>query len=273
MSFYVRTASVNEPFTFDTIGNNREQERVIRPKGYPVYHYIQTEKGRGRIEIQGKSYILNEKEGVLLAPFVSHSYSAETESWTTLFATITGNIESSIPQILGNRKIIFTDKEQGTKIESIISSAIKKYETPPPDARALSIDCYCFLMSFVDGIYQDELKNNLLYQKYVAPIVKEIETNYHEKLTADDLSKKVYVTPQYLSRLFRRFLGSSVYEYLTLYRITKAKEFLLSKPNLEIQNISHLVGFDNASHFIAIFKKTTGITPLEFRQLNRFNFF
>jgi len=272
MPFYIRTASVNEPFTFDTIGNHWEQDRIIRPKGYPAYHYLQTESGRGRIEIQGKSYILNEGEGVLIAPFVSHSYSSETEHWTTLFVTITGNIESSIAQLLGNRKTIFIDKEQGSKIADLISSAIAKYETPPIDAKALSIDCYCFLMYFVDGVYQNDMKNNPLYQKYVAPVVKEIETNYPSKLTVDDLSRLVYVTPQYLSRLFRRFLGSSAYEYLTLYRITKAKEFLVNSSHLEIQNIANLVGFDDASHFIAMFKKTTGITPLEYRTLNRFDF-
>lgn len=271
MPFYVRSASANEPFTFDAIGNHWEQDRVIRPKGYPIYHYLQTEKGRGRIEIQGKTYTLNEGEGVLLAPYVSHSYVNETDSWITLFVTISGNIESSIAQILGNRKIIFIDREHGAKIEALISNTIKKYETPPLDAKALSVDCYRFLMFFVDGVYQDDMKNNPLYQKYVSPIVKEIETNYNSKLTVDELSQKVYVTPQYLSRLFRRFLGSSVYEYLTLYRITKAKELLFNSSHLEIQNIAHQVGFDDASHFIAMFKKTTGITPLEFRTLNRFD--
>ena len=271
MPFYVRSASSNEPFTFDTIGNHWEQDRVVRPKGYPVYHYLQTETGRGRIEIQDKTYYLSEGEGVLIAPFISHAYSAETELWTTLFVTITGNIESSISQILGNRKMIFIDKEQGSKIEALISDAIKKFETPLPDAKALSIDCYSFLMHFVDGVYQDETKNNPLYQKYVAPVVKEIETNYSLKLTVDELSRTVYVTPQYLSRLFRRFFGRSVYEYLTLYRITKAKEYLLTSPHMKIQTISNLVGFDDASHFIALFKKITGITPLEFRMLNQFD--
>lgn len=271
MPFYVRSASSSEPFTFDTIGNHWDQERVIRPKGYPIYHYLQTESGCGKIAIQGKTYLLNEGEGVLIAPFVSHSYASVTDTWTTLFVTITGNIESMIPKILGNRKVIFIDKEQGAKIESLISRAIQKYETSLPDARALSIDCYCFLMNFVDGIYQNEMKNNPLYQKYVEPVLKEIETNYNLKLTSESLSKKVYVTPQYLSRLFKRFLGSSVYEYLTLYRITKAKEYLLNNPHMEIQNIAHMVGFDDASHFIAMFKKNTGVTPQEFRILNRFN--
>ena len=83
-----------------------------------------------------------------------------------------------------------------------------------------------------------------------------------------ELGRRVYISPQYLSRLFNRFLGCSAYEYLTIYRINKAKEYLLMNPRLEVQDIAHKVGFTDASHFISIFKKITGITPLGFRKLN-----
>ena len=83
-----------------------------------------------------------------------------------------------------------------------------------------------------------------------------------------ELSRRVYVTPQYLSRLFRRFLGCSAYEYLTVFRINKAREFLVSRPDMEVQQIAGKTGFSDTSHFIAMFKKITGFTPLEFRKLN-----
>ena len=52
-----------------------------------------------------------------------------------------------------------------------------------------------------------------LYQRYIVPVVREIETNFSSDLTAQALSEKVFVSPQYLSRLFRRFFSCSVYEY------------------------------------------------------------
>ena len=72
--------------------------------------------------------------------------------------------------------------------------------------------------------------------------------------------------PQYLSRLFVRYLGCSVYEYLTNYRITKAKELLLMRRDRKIQEISHDVGYTDSSHFIVMFKKLTGMTPTQFRR-------
>ena len=50
--------------------------------------------------------------------------------------------------------------------------------------------------------------------------------------------------------------------------MNKAKEFLLTFPHAEVQEIAGKSGFTDSSHFIAMFKKTTGMTPLEFRKLN-----
>lgn len=90
--------------------------------------------------------------------------------------------------------------------------------------------------------------------KYVEPVLRLIETHYMEDLTAEKLCRQVYVSPQYLSRLFVRYLGCSVYEYLTNYRITKAKELLLMRRDRKIQEISHDVGYTDSSHFIVMFK-------------------
>ena len=67
-------------------------------------------------------------------------------------------------------------------------------------------------------------------------------------------------------RLFVRYLGCSVYEYLTNYRITKAKELLLMRRDRKIQEIAHDVGYTDSSHFIVMFKKLTGMTPAQFRR-------
>ena len=67
MPIKIRKTLLHEPITFDTIGNHWDQVPIYRPNGYPLYHYLQTEKGVGKIEIQGKSYLLNEN----LKKFVS----------------------------------------------------------------------------------------------------------------------------------------------------------------------------------------------------------
>lgn len=255
MPIIFRSTPIVEPFTFDSLGNHWEQDRVSRPNGYPFYHYLQTETGTGTVTAAGKTYILRENEGILIAPFIRHSYEKQSGSWFTLFAAFTGTIESSIPQMLGNRQIILTNKSQGLRIASILSDCMQRYQVQPLDEKRLSIDCYHLLMNFVDGVQTQKLMDDPIYQRYVDPVIKEIERHYDSELTVEALSRQVFVTPQYLSRLFRRFLNCSTYEYLTAFRIRKAKEFLITNSRLEIQHIAQKTGFSDASHFIAVFKK------------------
>ena len=78
----------------------------------------------------------------------------------------------------------------------------------------------------------------------------------------------LFVSQQYLSRVFTEFMNCSVYEYLTNYRINKAKELLLINRRRKVQDIASDVGYSDASHFIVMFRKLTGMTPAQFRKLH-----
>ncbi len=268
MPIHFRNYPVNEPFTFDSIGNHWEQAPIVRPDGYPFYHYLQTEKGQGTMEVGGRRFTLGEKDGILIPPFVRHSYTQDTDRWITSFATFTGTISSVLPQMLGQSGIIRVDREKGARIQEDIDEIMADWENLCTNAKVLSIRCYCLLTNFTDISHDRQLANEPLYRHYVAPTIKEIETHYDTPITVSELSRKVFVTPQYLCRLFRRFVGCSVYEYLTNYRISRAEELLVSNPQAEVQHIAGQVGFTDTSHFIAMFKKFTGVTPLEFRKMN-----
>lgn len=93
MPIHFRNTPVSEPFTFDSIGNHWVQENTSRPKGYPLYHYLQSEKGNGRITIQGKTHILQEGQGVLIAPFIQHSPASRKQA-LPLYRKRTGSRDS-----------------------------------------------------------------------------------------------------------------------------------------------------------------------------------
>ena len=139
------------------------------------------------------------------------------------------------------------------------------FETEPNNLHQLSCDCYSLLLHFSGGFVNSNT-SDLPWEKYVHPVLKLIEEHYMDDLTAEKLCREVYVSPQYLSRLFVRYLGCSVYEYLTSYRITRAKELLLTHRDRKIQEIGLDVGYPDASHFIVMFRKFTGMTPSQFRK-------
>ena len=268
MTVIFRSVPVDVPFTFESVGTEWEQPHVVRPEGYPYYHYLQTEKGCGRIETSVGSFVLHEDEGLLLAPHIRHSYEKESAVWYTKFASFTGTLESSIPGIVGSRSAIRIDREQGRKIAEMIGECAELCAASPYKKELLSVSCYRMLLEFAGGSHTHSLTDDPVYQNYVAPVIKEIEKRYAEPLTAAGLSSLVFITPQYLSRLFRKYMNCSTVEYLISFRISKAKELLITEPRTEIQAVAHRTGFTDASHFIATFRRITKITPAEFRRQN-----
>lgn len=67
-----------------------------------------------------------------------------------------------------------------------------------------------------------------------------------------------------MSKLVKRHTGKTFTEYLTYYRISKAKSMIL-EGTLSIKEITYAVGFNSQNYFAKVFKKYTGFTPSEFR--------
>ncbi len=75
----------------------------------------------------------------------------------------------------------------------------------------------------------------------------------------------MYLSPSYLSSLFKRSTGRTIMQYITLFRMRRACH-LLSKTNMKIVQICREAGYTNPSYFCFLFKKYFGITPNQYRE-------
>lgn len=83
---------------------------------------------------------------------------------------------------------------------------------------------------------------------------------------SDHLSAFLNVDYSYLSNLFSSFEGITIEKYLILQRIEKAKE-LIFYDELTLSEIAYQLGYSSVAHLSSQFKKTTGLTPSEFKKL------
>jgi len=91
-----------------------------------------------------------------------------------------------------------------------------------------------------------------------------IGERYAEELTLTSIAEALYVSPNYLSSLFKAETGSTFTHHLTKARMTKAKE-LLRETNLKIYAICEQVGYADQAHFSRMFKTLEGMSPYEYR--------
>jgi AraC-like DNA-binding protein len=99
----------------------------------------------------------------------------------------------------------------------------------------------------------------------ISEIVRFINQRYAEPITLQHLSKQFYMSPFYLSRVFKEVTGFTFIAYLNSTRMREAQK-LLKESNLKIIEIAAAVGIDNVSHFGRTFKQLTGTTPVQYRK-------
>jgi AraC family transcriptional regulator of adaptative response / methylphosphotriester-DNA alkyltransferase methyltransferase len=102
--------------------------------------------------------------------------------------------------------------------------------------------------------------------EWVALITEYIDKNFIEKLTLEKLANIAHGSPYHLHRTFKKIKGITPVEYIQQVRVNAAKEYLIHT-NKAIADLAICVGMPNASYFITLFKKKTGHTPAQFRQM------
>ena len=95
-----------------------------------------------------------------------------------------------------------------------------------------------------------------------------IEKNISEKIGTDDLARMVNLSRRSFERRFKEATNNSVLEYVHRIRVEGAKrQFECSRKN--ISEVMYDVGYTDTKAFRDLFKKITGLTPIEYR--NKYN--
>ena len=91
-----------------------------------------------------------------------------------------------------------------------------------------------------------------------------VDTHLSDDLTLTKLADICYLNPSYLSRIFKQTYGFNITEYISKKRFERVKE-LLETTSKKIQDICAEVGYFSVPSFNRIFKKETGMSPIEYR--------
>lgn len=256
------------PLYMTSCGLFYEESFLTRPSGFPDYQWIQTISGQGRYKDATREYMLTENQGMLLFPNIPHSYEA-IGHWETHWVSFDGyGVHTILKNLNVHKSSFFTLPNSSYFINQFEN--LSQLASMPSQYQALELSSVLlqFLIQLVkEGIPFEKDALEKAYSK-LYPVLKFVDQHYMETMTLEELSNQISVTPQYLCQLFKTLLQKRPFEYINEIRISKSKELIIRHPEIPIQKICQMVGYENPSYFNLQFKKYVQMSPLTFRNIH-----
>lgn len=268
---FVRTPLADDPLPLfvESIGHNPNQEPIRRPDGYPLYHWLQTAEGEGEVTFAGRTERLPPESGVLFMPGEPHRYERlPSGEWQTLYLTFGGPAAEGLLASLGMTASALYRWEADAPLASLLARMLARVETEA-DVFGLdaSVDAYRFLLTLWKYGQPNQPGRVSRSLRQVRPLIDWMNERLSDPdIDLNEMAKVSGLSSRRLNTLFRELFRLPPYAYLLQLRIRRAREILVSRPDLPVYQIAQRVGFRDASHFVAVFRKMTGVPPEQFRK-------
>ncbi|MBQ4515638.1 MAG: helix-turn-helix transcriptional regulator [Clostridia bacterium] len=261
---------------------NLKETEGIRRLSYPHYHdeieFLYIDKGQLKLICQDTEHILNEGETVFINSRVVHeTFGIDPYLCTSLIQfklfDYLDDIGKNMARFINLNELSLFKFKTGLKeteeINSIITQIVAEYKS-----KSLAHELY--IKGMVYNLIGLLARYNLIKYNSLMPtsseserlftIIDYIDKNYSEKITLDYLASLVNLNSEYLCRLFKKTIGSTIGDYINFVRISKAEK-LLSTTNKTISEISMDTGFASVSYFNRVFKCYKKCSPSAYKKI------
>lgn len=227
---------------------------------------IYTLSGRGLLRLGGEEYALGPNSCVLVNCVDHHYYECLSgQEWEFLWLHYYGNNALGYyEEFLKNGYHVLNTLDpffMESTLRRILALTIKK-----------DLHSEIIVSNLITNLITELLIANSSRQlhlgfmpEYIRRTLKTIENKFPEKLNIDYLADESGVSKYHFSREFKRYMGTTLHEYLTTIRLTHAKE-LLKYTDKSVEEVAYESGFNQPSHFIQTFREHEKTTPLRYRK-------
>lgn len=269
---------LNPTFLFTWKGTRYQDEDTYHSHDFLEMAFVLS--GTGRYRIEERWYEVGEGDLILINPGMKHQalLSAGKELPTTEFFVGFSDIQlHNLPRnflpLPGGQPILHTSGELRQKLFKICSS-MEAENAVCRQGRYYMLKSYLTqMLLFVIREQCDPVERSTGYsfesvnKKYVVEqIVNYFEDHYNEKISLDQIAENMYLSPFYISKIFKSETGDTPIRHLINIRLEKAREVLEKGGAGSIQEVAAGVGYDDAYHFSKLFKKRYGMSPSQVKK-------
>ena len=241
---------------------------------YGIYFLL---SGERKFFIDGKIYLLSGNDLLFIDKNVLHksTYCTNTPHERILIKFTPAFIEELI-KILGIKQFNFLFKTAHFHLEEpLLSKVLDLFQEMESEFHQKMSCSQLMLKSYLNQLIIHLSRSNNLSKKspialskeesYIIWCINYIEQHYALDPSLNEIAQMLYLSPSYVSKLFKKVTGFNYSTYLTNIKLKHAKDLLITTEK-SIAQISEECGFSNSNYFCDVFKKTNHQAPSIFRQ-------
>lgn len=228
--------------------------------------------GRGNIYYAGKVSEIRKRDLVIKNASVLHSEkTSREEPVEQICMSMTGVCKHGYP---GNALLpdklcpVIPTGRWFEYIRAAFLQIMKMCEERPTGYEAALHDICRALLSVIELLIPEKEKENDGSAKFpvIRNVVEYLNQHYMENISLENLARRFYFSPYYLARKFKDETGYTINQYVINRRMGEAERMLIYE-KCSIGDIAKKTGYTNLQYFYKTFKKYSGCTPNEFKQL------
>ena len=237
---------------------------------HPFTELFYVVDGKGEFNIQGQRFPVKANDFVIINPQVEHTeLSSPDEPLEYIVLGIRGLSFSNLTPVSegGHPFSFFNLRDEQKDILRYLNAMVQE-----ATSQQMSYELVChnlleiLLIKILRHQHFDlEVGKQSKATKDISFIKHYLETYYHESIQLEDLASMTHLSRFYISHSFKKEIGMSPMEYLIDIRIKESK-ILLRTTNYSISQVADIVGFKTPTYFSKQFRKSTGISPTDYRE-------
>lgn len=226
----------------------------------PLYVFEYVIKGTGTVVVDGKSYTASAGDVYIIPEGSDHCYySDEANPWIKIFFNVRGRLVRQLVHLYGLAGHVVMPGGD------LLPLFLQLYETAKSSPVHNDIIAPCTLK-------MHEIVQRLSALVWEQPVDEEalrikamLDSHLYGEITLDEVAAAVFCSKDHVIKQFKRAFGETPHAYFLRRKMALAQS-LLTGTKLPIGQVASTLGYVDFHYFSNVFKKVTGVSPLEYRR-------
>lgn len=230
--------------------------------------------GAAKIKLDDKEIICKEGEALIIKPFEKCSYKSEEGETTYLLIAFNNpffksqcfNLDNNLVNLFtiqNEIRLVYSDSEI-----SKILNYFSRYKEVKSNENKILLNTKLLTLNIISKISESYAFKDQKNNGWIEDLLVQINLEENVKWNVDDVLSHSFYSHTHLIRLFKKYTGLTLKQYLVKNKIRVACEKLVFD-DISIKELSTFLGYDSQNNFITLFNNAIGMSPLQFRKFAR----